>query len=80
MSIAASICLIWFLCVFNQNYTITDYIQKVTEDFKCKPIEGKLKVYLGAMPSLINVHFNIWIKLFTGSIFTESFRKLQKVS
>ena len=25
-----------------ENYTITDYIQKLTEDFKCKPIEGML--------------------------------------
>ncbi|XP_028402971.1 proliferation-associated protein 2G4-like [Dendronephthya gigantea] len=25
-----------------ENYTITDYIQKVTEDFNCKPIEGML--------------------------------------
>ncbi|CAB4009226.1 Proliferation-associated 2G4 [Paramuricea clavata] len=25
-----------------ENYTITDYIQKLTEDFNCKPIEGML--------------------------------------
>ena len=32
---------IHFFIFFLQNYAVTDAVTKLSEDFKCKPIEGK---------------------------------------
>ena len=49
------IALFLFHFSFDQNYNATDGIQKVTEDFNCKPVEGNSYLfYKSIVPSLIS--------------------------